>query len=100
MPFALFITSGAQDTIDGLTAGSLADPKKLRKVNKTLALLEADPRHRSLASHRYAGLDAEFGQAIWESYVENHTPGAWRVWWFYGIEPQMISVVRIAAHPD
>jgi hypothetical protein len=73
--------------------------KRHRKVIKALGLLEHDPAYPSLQTHRFESLDSVFGEAIWESYVENNTPGAWRMWWFYGPGQRQITVVLIAAHP-
>lgn len=74
--------------------------KKLRKVQACLAKLEANPRHPGLQSHRYESLAGPNGDPVWESYVENQTPGAWRVWWWYGPEEGEISILTIGPHPD
>ena len=37
--------------------------------------------------------------AVWESYVEQDTPAAWRVWWYYGPAKGEITVVDLAPHP-
>ncbi len=36
---------------------------------------------------------------LWESYVENKTPSAWRVWWIYGPADGQITIVTIGPHP-
>jgi hypothetical protein len=52
-----------------------------------------------LNSHRYRSLDSVFGETVWESYVENHAPSAWRIWWLYGPDDDMITVVDLGPHP-
>ena len=96
MAYELIFAPEAQETLDHLAA---RDPKKLTKVEKCLGLLEQDPHYRSLQSHRFDSLDGVFGEKVWESYAENNTPSAWRVWWFFGPREGQISVVKIAAHP-
>lgn len=36
---------------------------------------------------------------MWESYVENNTPSAWRIWWFDGPGDEVITVVDVGPHP-
>ena len=96
MAFELVIAPEAQDTLDQLAA---SDPKKHTKVQNCLGRLEQDPRYKGLNSHQFEAFDDIFGEKIWESYVENRTPAAWRVWWFYGPDQGQISVVKIAQHP-
>lgn len=86
------------DRAVGLSGGS--DRVRSKKTAKTLRLLAANPRHSGLNSHRYTSLDRHVGAAVWKSYVENRTPRAWRIWWYYGPEADQITVVRIGPHPD
>lgn len=74
--------------------------QKLKKVRKALALLEQNPRHPGLNSHKYQSLKGSDGSDVWESYVENKTPGAWRIFWQYGSPGDTIHVVSIGPHPD
>ncbi|MDR1431105.1 MAG: hypothetical protein LBI99_03170 [Propionibacteriaceae bacterium] len=52
----------------------------------------------SLQSHRYQSLAGPKGEALWESYIENDTPSAWRLWWCYDSEPDTITLVTIGPH--
>jgi len=36
---------------------------------------------------------------VFEAYVQNRTPGAYRVFWCYGPEPIQITVIAITPHP-
>lgn len=96
MSFALVETDQVAAAIAELEC---RDPKKHKKVIRCLAKLEADPTHLSLASHPYDEIKGPAGERIWESYVENHTPSAWRVWWFYGPNSGEITVVDLGPHP-
>lgn len=71
-----------------------------RKIAKTVRLLQENPRHPGLRSHQYESFTGTKGERIWESYIENRTPGAWRIWWFYGPSQGDITVVTLGKHPD
>jgi mRNA-degrading endonuclease YafQ of YafQ-DinJ toxin-antitoxin module len=70
-------------------------PEKARRVQRTMELLADDPRHPSLRTKKYGA-----GQDVWQSYVENNTPSAWRIWWMWDpVEPDTIIVVAFGPHP-
>jgi hypothetical protein len=73
--------------------------KRCKAVLKALAFLENNPRHPSLNTHKYSSLKGEFGEEIFEAYAENHTSGAYRIFWHYGPKKNIITVVTIIAHP-
>ncbi len=96
MPFRIdFARSAAQQ----LGEIEIIHPNKHRKVVKCIGLLENNPRHPGLNSHRYNDYDQVFDEKIWESYVENRTPGAYRVFWHYGPDEGEITIVAITSHP-
>jgi hypothetical protein len=90
MRFELQLTEQAQDVLEAIT-----DAKRLRRIENCLARLAENARHPGLHSHRFAALDGLFGAPVWESYVENRAPQAWRVWWVYGPPEGAITVVQI-----
>ncbi len=96
MPFLLARTLVVVKTMDELAA---KDERKSRKVLKTLGLLSQDPRYPGLNSHKREAEKGPNGEDVWESYVENNTPSAWRVFWFYGPETGVITVFAITPHP-
>lgn len=96
MPFLIVRTAAAVTVMDELSA---KDERKHRKVLKTLGLLCQDPRYPGLNSHKRETEKGPNGEEIWESYVENNTPSAWRVFWFYGPETGIITVFAITPHP-
>jgi hypothetical protein len=96
MPFKLDFAVSASAQLADLKS---KEPRKHKKVLKCLGLLESNPRHPGLNSHRYEDYDEVHGQKIWESYVENEIPGAYRVFWHYGPDKGEITVVAITPHP-
>lgn len=96
MAFEIKTAESVDETVAHLKAH---DQPRWKKVLKTFNLLSENPRHPGLNSHPFEDLDEVFGERIWESYIENKTPSAWRAWWFYGPEDGQISVVKIAQHP-
>ena len=96
MPFQIARTLSARETMRELEA---KDERKFKKVRKTLGLLSQDPKHPGLNSHKREAEKGPLGEDIWESYVENNTPSAWRVFWYYGPVPGTITVFAITPHP-
>lgn len=96
MRFKLSFTPEAASVLKRLEADR--DPK-LKKVRKTLGLLETNPRHPGLSTHEFTSLSGPAGEKVFEAYVEDQTPGAWRVFWYYGPRPGMIRILNITPHP-
>jgi hypothetical protein len=71
-----------------------------KKLVKTLAFLSENPRHNSLASHEIDDLTRKHGFKIFQSYLENNTPAAGRVFWAYGPDKGDITVLAIEPHPE
>ena len=96
--FELLFTEKADLQLDALekTKG-----KKivLKAVRKTLGLMEVNLRHPSLRTHEYSGLEGANGEKVFESYVQNRTSGAYRIFWHYGPRKGQITVVAIVPHP-
>jgi len=85
-----------------LEGGDPNQQAKLRKVRRALARLAENPRHPGLASHRYESFPVDREVKVWDSYVENNTPSAWRIFWRYGPdEPgqSVITILAIGPHP-
>jgi hypothetical protein len=79
-------------------------PDELRffkKLVKILALLAQNPRHPGLHSHEIKVLSSKYGLKIFESYLENNTPSAGRVFWFYDENIRgCIIFAGIEPHPE
>ena len=76
-----------------------AKRKLLKAVRKTLGLLQTNLRHPSLQTHEFTSLKGPGGEKVFEAYVQQKTPGAYRVFWYYGPERNQITIVSITPHP-
>lgn len=61
--------------------------------------MQTDLRHPSLNTHEYHTLKGPNGEKIFEAYAQQKTPGAYRIFWYYGLEKNTISIVAIIPHP-
>ena len=71
-----------------------------KKLGKTLYLLSNNPRYPGLNSHEISSLTKRYGIKVWESYLENKTPGAARIFWVYGPDKEDITIIGLEPHPD
>lgn len=98
MTFELLFTPQAEADLDTLEADAgLA--KRLKAVRKALGLLETNPRHPGLNTHKFSSLKGPNGEEVFEAYAENRTPAAWRIFWYYGPEMKQITILAITPHP-
>ena len=97
--FTIFLTTEARQNLHDLeTDNSLK--KRCKAVKKALKHLAQDPRHPGLQTHVYYSLPAApKGEKIFESYAEQDTPAAYRVFWHYGPHRKKITVIAITSHP-
>lgn len=80
----------------------------LKQVRKTLRYLETNLRAKSLQTHEYQSLTRRYGIKVLEAYVQQKTPGAYRVFWHYGPDETgkdgkripIITIIAIMPHPD
>lgn len=82
-------------------AKSSRDEGLFKQVHKCVSLLAENPRHPSLNTHEYHSLAHPFNpqEKVFEAYVQNRTPGAYRVFWCYGPEAGQITMIAITSHP-
>lgn len=79
----------------------------LKQIRKTLGLLETNLRSRSLQTHEYESLSKRYNKKVFEAYVQQNTPSAYRVFWHYGNDEidengnriAIITVIAIVPHP-
>ena len=77
-----------------------ADQERLaKKLHKAVERLETDPRHLGLRSHEIEALTRRVGARVFESYLENNTPAAGRIFWVFGPERGILTVIGIEPHP-
>lgn len=98
MPFSLLFTDQANLDLDTLEQNA-ALAKRLKAVCKALGLLQANPRHPGLNTHKYSSLAGPNGEEVFEAYAENRTPAAYRIFWHYGPKKNTITIITITAHP-
>lgn len=101
----LRFTPSVEATLKSLE-GNPHQESLLKQVRKTLALLETNPRHPSLQTHKFRSFQGPNGEEVFEAYVQNQTPGAYRVFFYYGpdrIEGKrripVLTIVAITPHP-
>lgn len=117
MSFEIFYTETAEKTFTELetaaykafqtrfAAGQKSKSSKqeglFKQLRKTIAFLSEDPRHPGLQTHEYSSILNPFNinEKVFEAYVQNKTPGAYRVFWCYGPEKKQITIIAITPHP-
>jgi len=116
MAFTLVWTEKAQETYDRLKAKAIASLEARQKKKKTKAspaeglfkqvkkcvdLLKENPRHPGLNTHEFHFKQQPHtpGDKVFEAYVQQNTPGAYRLFWCYGPEKDQITIIAITPHP-
>jgi hypothetical protein len=72
---------------------------RLKAVTKCLGYLQTNPRHPGLNTHKYMDMSGPRGEEVFEAYAQNRTPGAYRVFWYYGPDAREITILAITPHP-
>jgi hypothetical protein len=96
--FKLLFTDEARENLNSLSK----DPSKeaaYKAVRKALGYMETNLRHTGLKTHKYSSIKGPRGEEIFESYAQNQTPGAYRIFWYYGPAKGCLSVAAIIPHP-
>ena len=70
----------------------------LKQIRKVLGLMETNLRHPSLNTHKFDGISCKIGE-VFETYAQNKTPGAYRIFWAYGPSKSVIIILAITPHP-
>ena len=109
-------TPGATDTFNMLRAGSDAARKNrlqkaikkaskveglFKQLEKCVRLLTENPRHPGLQTHEFDSLEHPYDpkEKVFEAYVQNNTPGAYRLFWCYGPGAGELTILAITPHP-
>jgi hypothetical protein len=96
--FEIFLTNEAKTQLKNLQSDRGLS-KRYSAVKKTINLLSADPRYKSLRTHEFSSLKGPGGEKIFEAYAEQSTPAAYRVFWCYGPDKNQITIIAITPHP-
>jgi hypothetical protein len=72
-----------------------------KQVKKCIDNLLNNPRHPGLKTHKFTSLAHPYDlkKDVFEAYVQNHTPGAYRLFWCYGPGKDEITIIAITPHP-
>ena len=70
------------------------------KWGKAMRLLSQDPSYPSLHTHDIEPLTKRYGIKVWQSYLENNTSHAMRMYWVYGPDRQDITIIGLEPHPE
>lgn len=97
MEFQLVFSEQAKEKIQALEKDNSKKPL-LKHLKKTLGFMETNLKHPSLNTHKFDALQCKFGD-VFESYVQNRTPGAFRIFWVYGPQKKQIYILDITPHP-
>lgn len=116
MGFSARWTIEAETTFCDLQAAAVASLENRRKnrkakatkaeglfkqVEKCVRLLLENPRHPGLNTHEFVSIEHPYDsrQKVFEAYVQNRTPGAYRLFWCYGPDKGEITIIAITPHP-
>ena len=97
MHFAIILSPVAQEQLEALR--NPAFKSIFKAVDKTLMLMASNLRHPSLNTHEFHGMMGPDGEKVFESYAQNKTPGAHRIFWCYGPDKGNLTLLTITAHP-
>ena len=98
--FELVFTRSAQEELARLEAS----PRSIglvKQIKKTLGFLQINPRHPSLHTHAFHSLEHPYqsNEKVFEAYVQQHTPSAYRLFWCYGPQKGQVTILAITPHP-
>ena len=98
--FELVFVRSAQEELGRLETAS-RHAGLVKQVKKTLGFLQTNPRHPSLQTHVFHSLENPYNpqEKVFEAYVQQHTPSAYRIFWCYGPQKRQITILAITPHP-
>ena len=62
--------------------------------------MSADPGYPSLQTHEIEPLSRRYGMKVWQSYLENKTSGAMRMYWVYSPDQKDITIIGLEPHSE
>lgn len=81
-------------------SASKDDLRLYKKMGKAMYHLSQNPRHTGLEIHEITSLSRRYGMKVWQSYLENQTPAAGRIFWVYGPNRGEITIIGLEPHPN
>jgi hypothetical protein len=72
-----------------------------KQVAKAVQRLGENPKHPGLQTHEFHSLEHPYDPngKVFEAYAQQHTPGAYRIFWCYGPGRREITIIAITPHP-
>ena len=72
-----------------------------KQVEKCVRFLLENPKHPGLNTHEYDSIDHPYDPRgkVFEAYVQNRTPGTYRLFWCHGPGVGEIAIIAITPHP-
>jgi hypothetical protein len=98
MRFKLLFTKQASHDYDKIGKNK-SQLKQFKAIRKALGYLETNPRHPGLNTHKYTSITGPSNEEVFETYAENKTPAAYRIFWHYGPQKKQITILAITPHP-
>lgn len=98
--FELVFARSAKEERERLD-GSPRNAGLVKQINKTLGFLQTNPHHPSLQTHVFHSLEHPYHprEKVFEAYVQQHTPAAYRLFWCYGPKQGQITILAVTPHP-
>lgn len=97
MIFELDISDKAKEQLKELkTDKGLA--KRYKAVQEAFKKLQRNPRHPSLQTHEFHSLKGPYGEKVFEAYAEQDTSAAYRIFFYYGPQRGVISILFVECH--
>lgn len=82
------------------------ETKLFKQLTKVFLLLSTNPKYNSLNTHEIDALSERYSRRlglkikVWQSYLENNTPAAGRIYWVYGSGKNEITIIGLEPHPE
>jgi len=99
MKFVLFFTPAATQALKNIKRDAGLE-KRYKAVVKALHLLSENPKHPGLQTHAYSSLSGPNAEKVFETYAEQDTPAAYRIFFYYGPSRGEITIFAITPHPQ
>jgi len=72
---------------------------KLKKIKDCIDKIQNNPRYPGLHTHKNESFKTYTNEDVFQSYIENKTPGAYRIFWHYGPDTNTITILAVTPHP-
>ncbi len=96
--FSLILTKEFKEQLQKIRDDG-SKPHLIWQVKAAIIKLAHNPKYPGLNSHIFDSFSRHYGREVWESYVQNRTPGAYRLFWHYGPGKKDITLVMVTPHP-